>query len=577
MFGRKWSTSPRAYEVVVERDVKIQVGDGVYLNANVFRPARDEKFPAILGYFPYDLEMQTAPVKVDSFSSVVFKHPGQEKANASIESGDPYFYARRGYAHILVNIRGTGKSEGRYSFLSPREHQDGHDVIEWIARQPWCDGNVGMFGVSYFAWIQQFVSATKPPHLRCTFGPWASTDLYRDGVYHGGVLAYKFWCGWSTTELSKPRMDSYCLKEWGEQKYREEIVRLIQNEDIAAAPELVAALNNPSEGRNPLIVDFLMLAEDGPFWEDRRVKFDQIEAPAYIGGCWGHYGLHTPGAFRSWENLKVPKKMMLAPPAYLDRPLVQLQYESLRWFDHWLKGVENEIMDEPPIKLYRIGMHDWKQTTDWPLPETRWTPFYLHENGLMHEHDYRVNEGYTSFEDSPWGRGEIKFFTPPMVENTELIGPPVLNLYASTTSDEALLFASLWMVEAEGHEKILTRGWLRGSHRELDPVKSQPWLPVHTHRNPQPLTPNQIYEFNIPIVPTATVLKAGCRLVLKIACVDDQPKDSMEGIGVGHLRSQQGSRITVYHNGDYPSNLLLPITEGNYVGTFIRGAAPYDV
>jgi hypothetical protein len=577
MFGRDWSTSPRAYRVVVERGVKIPVGDGVHLNADIFRPEAEGKFPAILGYFPYNLEMQSAPVKVDSFSSVVFKHPGQEKANASIESGDPYFYARRGYVHVLVNIRGTGQSEGSYSFLSPREHQDGHDVIEWIARQPWCSGNVGMFGVSYFAWIQQFVSATRPPHLKCTFGPWASTDLYRDGVYHGGVLAYKFWCGWSATELSQPRMESYCLQQWGEKKFQEEIARLLADEDVAASPELVAILRHPLEGRNPLIVDFLLQPEDGPFWEERRVHFDRIAAPAYVGACWGHYGLHTPGAFRSWEKLRVPKKMLLAPPAYLDRPLVQLQYESLRWFDYWLKGIANGIMDEPPVKVYKIGTGEWKMAPDWPLPETRWTPFYLHENRTLNEHDYRTNEGSTSFEDSPWGRSAVKFYTPPMVENTEIIGPPVLNLYASTTATDVALFASLWRVSPDGKEKILTRGWLRGSHRELDREKSKPWLPVHTHVHPQPLTPNQVYEFNLAIVPTATELKAGWRLALQISCSDDPPQDGMEGIGVGHLPSQQGARITIFHNDDCPSHLLLPITAGNYIGTYARGAAPYEV
>ena len=138
MFTRDWSTSARANKVRVERDVKVLVTDGVRLNADVFRPESEGKFPAILGYFPYDMAMQSAPITVTSFQSVQFKNPGQEKANASIEAGDPYFYARRGYAHVLVNVRGTGKSEGCYGYLSPQEQQDGHDVVEWIAAQP-CD------------------------------------------------------------------------------------------------------------------------------------------------------------------------------------------------------------------------------------------------------------------------------------------------------------------------------------------------------------------------------------------------------------------------------------------------------
>lgn len=575
MFGTTWRTSERKYSVLVERDVKIPMRDETLLNADVFRPNTEEKCPAILGYFPYNLDMQSAPIHVDSFSSVVFKHPNQEKANASIEAGDPNFYARRGYVHVLVNIRGTGKSEGKYTFIGPQELQDGYDVIEWIAAQPWCDGQVAMFGVSYFAWIQQYVASTNPPHLKCLFGPWASTDLYRDGVYHGGILNYKFWRSWSLTELSKPVMEGYCRTYWEPQEYQERIQQLLHEEDILVVPELVDVLKNPDRGSNSLLVDFLLNPLDGPFWEQRRVEYEKVNIPAYIGGCWGHIGLHLPGAFRSWENLNVPKKMIIGPPAYLDRPLFQLQYESLRWFDYWMKGIANGIMEEAPIKLWVNGMNEFKDAKDWPLPETKWTPFYLHENGLLFEHEYRVNEGYTSFEDSPWGRGFISFYTPTIVERTEVIGPISLTLYASVTQADVLLFTSLWEVDPEGKEKLLTRGWLKGSHRELDSDQSKPWQPVHRHIKEEKCVPGKIYEFNVEMVPTAVILRAGYKLKLKISCTDDPPKHSMEGIGVGHIRSQKANRITVYHNEDYPSELLLPITKGNTLGMFRFGAEPY--
>lgn len=165
--------------------------------------------------------------------------------------------------------------------------------------------------------------------------------------------------------------------------------------------------------------------------------------------------------------------MIIGPPAYLDRPLYQLQYESLRWFDYWLKGIETGIMDEPPIRLFIMGTNEWKETNEWPLPETKWTPFYLHENGLLFEREHWPNEGFTSFEDSPWGRGSLEFLSPKLVENTEIIGPIALKLYASTTDDEVLWFISLREVDSQGNERILTRGWLRGKHREIDPKRSK--------------------------------------------------------------------------------------------------------
>ncbi len=575
MYGRTWKTSERKYKILPPVEVNIPMDDGIQLHGRVFRPDSKEKFPAILGYFAYDMDMQTAPIKVDSFSSVVFKHPHQERANASIEAGDPNFYVRRGYCHVLVNVRGTGKSEGKLSYVGPREVQDGHEVIEWIAKQPWCDGNVAMFGVSYFAQIQQFVASTNPPHLKCLFAPWAATDMYRDGAYHGGILSYRMRRNWALSELSNPRVEGYCRTYWDKEKYQAALKAALQDPEILAEPDLVTALKNPDEGGNPILVDLVLNSLISPFWDAKRVQYDKFSIPAYIGGCWGHLALHLPGAFRSWENLKGPKKMLLAPPAYVDRPLYQLQYESIRWFDYWMKGVENGIMDEAPIKLWINNTREYKETSDWPLPETKWTPFYLHENNLMDEHEYRAYEGSSSYEDSPWSRDKLSFHTPILVEDTEVVGPICLTLYAAATEPDVLFFASIWDVDKDGNEKVLTRGWLRGSHRELDEKQSNPWKPVHPHTREQKLTPGEIYEFKIEILPTGTLFPAGHRIKLQISGCDDKPSHSMEGLGGGHIRGQKGNRVTIFHNEDYPSNLLLPITKGNVLGTFRSGAKPY--
>jgi predicted acyl esterase len=194
-----------------------------------------------------------------------------------------------------------------------------------------------MFGVSYFAWIQLFIAALNPPHLKCFFAPWGATDLYRDSIYRGGILGHGFWRMWVAGSIPNCRLETTPPKG-------EEITKLLQDEDIAGVPEIVQILKNPAVGANPLFVDILLHPHDDPYWEKRRVRYEGIKVPGYIGACWGIYGLHLPGAFRSWDNLKVPKKMLIGPPAYLDRPLYQLQYESLRWFDYWLKGIDTGIM-----------------------------------------------------------------------------------------------------------------------------------------------------------------------------------------------------------------------------------------
>jgi len=574
MFTKEWSTSERKFNVTVERDVWVTMKDGVKLHADIFRPEGDGKFPAILGYHPYDGDAQWAPIFPKAFSSVTTMTAGQEKGNGPLEAGDPNFYVRRGYVHVIANIRGSGRSEGNYPFLAAPEAQDGYDLIEWIAQQPWCDGNVGMFGVSYFGRIQQFVAALRPPHLKCIFAPWASTDQYRDALYHGGILAQNWAVSWSGA-LSNIRYKSESRRDWSDAQWKDALARALADKDLKAHPAIIAALKNPEDGLNPLVADIVLNPLDGPFWDKRKVAYESIDVPAYIGGDWGIYGLHLPGAFRSWEKLKGPKKMMIGPAAYLERPVYQLQYESLRWFDHWLKGIETGIMEEPPVRVFVRGTHQWKKSTEWPLPETKWTPFYLHENGLLWEREHFPNEGSSSFSDSPWGRDNLEFSSSELVEETEIIGPVLLNFYASTTDNEVLWFVSLREVDAQGKEAVLTRGWLRGSHREVASDRSKRWEPHHPHTQSEPLIPGKIYEFNIPIVATANLFKAGSRIKLKITCCDDQPEHALEAIAAGHIRRQSASRVTVYHNDQYPSHLLLPITAGNIIGTFVSGGHPY--
>ncbi len=264
--------------------------------------------------------------------------------------------------------------------------------------------------------------------------------------------------------------------------------------------------------------------------------------------------------------------MTVGPPVYLDRPLYQYAYESLRWFDHWLKGIETGILEEPRLQLFIVGSNEWKSAEEWPLPETKWMPFYLHPNGLLSELELWPNEGCSTYGDSPSHHGHGEFKTPPMVENTEICGPIVLNLYGSTTDTDVLWFISLWHTDAGGNEKLLTRGWLRGSQRMLNPLASKPWQPVHLHLRKQPLEPHKIYEFNIEIRPYGILLKAGERIGIKIKCADDDvPEDNLELIGIGHVSRRTAAEISVHHSAEYPSHLLLPITKGNRIGTFISG------
>lgn len=573
MFGRHWKASERKYAVVAEQDLKIPMSDGIRLSADIWKPDTAEKLPVVLGFHCYHATGQTGPIKPAALSTAQWRNPGQERTNASLEAGDPLFFARRGYIHVVCNARGTGKSEGTWDFSGPQETRDLYETIEWLAAQPWCDGNVAMFGVSYFAWIQLLVAPLKPPHLKTIFCPWGSTDFYRDFVWRGGIFQYKWPIGWSATSLvyGHCRPANVSKQTMGEKARREAISKLLEDDDVCAIPELVAVLRNPDDGVNPFIVDLILHPLHDDFWNERTVDYSKIDIPAYIGGCWGMFGIHTPAAFRSWENLDVPKKMIIGPNIYLDRPVYQLQHEAVRWFDHWIKGIDTGIMDEPPVRVFIEGTGEWKASTDWPLPETKWVPFYLHEDGLLNEHEHWSYEGSDSFEDSPWMRGALQYVTPRLVENTEICGPIALKLYAATTGTDVNWIVSLLEIDAEGKTHFVTKGWLRGSHRELDLAKSKPWEPIHTHLNPTPLEPGEIYEFDIKLVPAGRLFRAGSRIALRIRCVDDDPTNPFELAGSGSLPRTEVSRVTVFHDEDHPSYLQLPITRGNILNTFLSG------
>jgi hypothetical protein len=561
MFAKDWTLSERRYEVEVTEDFEIPLADGNALVGTVFRPVTDAPVPLLAGFHPYNNEFQFGPISPVGF--------GLQRG--WMEAGDPYFFARRGYAHGVFNVRGTGKSTGSFQFMGPREADDATEAIEWLAAQEWCDGNVGLFGVSYFSRLAIHIAMREPAVLKAIFAPYGLTDIYRDLAYHGGILSYGFLSGWRE-KLDALRYESLHRQRVGEEAYRAGIAELLRDDDVCAVPALKAALENPDSRHNAFLVDVLLNTTDSEFFAERRVDYRATSIPAFFGACWGIYGLQLTSAFRNWDEWQGPKKLLVGPPVYLDRPLYQLQYQSLRWFDHWLKGNDTGFMEEPPIQLFVPGQDTWQAAEEWPLPQTRWTPFFLHDEHLLSEHELWDYETSTGFNDSPFHHGEARFLTPPLVENTELTGPAVFDGYISTTDTEALLFVSVFVVNREGTEVELSRGWLRASQRELDTERGLPWLPRHRHERREPLIPGEVYAVKIALAPMSHNVLAGERIGLRIKLADDEtPMDPLRATAFGHIRRQVAAHLTVHHSPGRPSVVHLPVTAGNLSGTFLSG------
>jgi predicted acyl esterase len=205
---------------------------------------------------------------------------------------------------------------------------------------------------------------------------------------------------------------------------------------------------------------------------------------------------HRPGRFVQWSKLQMHLKMVYVPPAYMDRPFYQLSWELLRWFDYWLKGLDTGIMNEPAVKIFVTGSNEWLNALTIQC-HTKWIPFNLHENHSLCEIEPWPDAETASYDDAPANRGFLKYYSPPLVENTEIVGSAALYLYASARGTDMNIFAGIWDCDPEGKETCMARGYLKASHRELDPELSQPWHPVPKHTHPEKLVPGQVYKLAI--------------------------------------------------------------------------------
>ncbi|MFC1534857.1 CocE/NonD family hydrolase [Thermodesulfobacteriota bacterium] len=542
------------YKTKVKKDVFVTMRDGVKIGVNIFHPDKEGKFPALLSYSAYGKDMQGLPApKGIGYSS---------KGSGGNESGISDYFVSRGYVHVIGESRGTGVSEGKYVYIGNKEQEDGHDLVEWIAEQPWCDGNVGMLGMSYFAMVQYLVAAQNPPHLKAIFAYEALTDQYRHLFYHGGLLNM-FNVGWYNIILAhSPDIASY--KDFSEAELKEKIDKLKNDEDIKAFPYLYMTTILPE--KNPVIFDALMHPNDGPFWWERSAytKFDQIKVPCYCISRWNGWPIHLSGAFSAYEGIQSPKKLMIMMTSSLlgpNRPWHEDHDVALRWYDHWLKGIDTGIMDEPPIKLLIQGTDEWRYEHEWPLARTEWVKYYLGEGGSLSESPPAGDEKPDSFSNIPWLKPRLEvpgviYTTAPLKEDIEITGPITLYMYASIDTEDADWIVNIKDIAPDGSERLLTKGWLKASHREIDESRSKSYKPFHPHTRSQPVEPGKVYEYAIEIRETSNVFKKGHQIQLAIKGQDSEREEHGAWY---HMPKVWKTHHTIHHSQGYPSYLLLPI------------------
>lgn len=571
-------TSP-ASPMIVDRDLPIPMDDGLILRADVFRPPGPGPFPVIMSLGPYGKSLPFASEWFAArFERLLADHPeiadGSSCAHMNWETVDPERWIPHGYALVRADSRGAGRSPGRLDLLSAREIRDYYLAIEWAGTRAWSNGRVGLCGISYYAINQWLVAALRPPHLAAIL-PWeGASDHYRDMSHHGGILSNGFFERWYPRQVLPVQHGLGAAgppSPW-------------TSDGLATGPETI-----PGGELARLRADYLGGVRghglDDAWHAERRPDLGRIQVPLLSAANWGGLGLHSRGNFEGYARAGSAAKWLEVHTGRHEELFYTEHGRSLqrRFFDHFLKGAGNGWDAEPPVQLairHADGTIRPRGEQDWPLARTEWTRWYLDADRAALAGSPPGLTGSSGFD----GRGDgVTFTSAPLPGPLELTGPLAADLHISTDGDDADLFLTLRAFAPGGEEVTfrgandprapLSQGWLRLSHRAVDPARSRPGRPWHPHQAAEPVRPGQAYPVAVEMWPTCVVLPAGCRLALTVAGRDfarpGAPEDGPDGFrGSGPFAhddpadrpAARAADVTRVHTGArVPSSLLLPV------------------
>ncbi|MEU2680495.1 CocE/NonD family hydrolase [Streptomyces sp. NPDC007107] len=563
--------------MIIERDVPIEMDDGIVLRADVFRPEDTHQVPVIMAKGPYGKGVPFQDAYAAQWRWLIQTHPdllaGSTRSHLTWETVDPEIWTDWGYAVVRVDSRGAGRSPGFLDPQSPREIRDFYEAIEWAGTQPWSTGKVGLNGISYYAITQWLVAGLQPPHLAAMI-PWeGAADAYRDKARHGGILSNTFQQAWFPRQVVAVQHGNTSgpTDPWlGESATGPE---RLSEEELAAnrADPLQAALTRPL---------------DDETYRSRSADWPRVTVPFLSAASLAGHGLHPRGNFEAFTQAASAHKWLELHPGRHEEWFYLTEGMELqkRFLDHFLKEEDNGWDRQPPVLLrlrrpFTTGT-EARGEAEWPLARTAWTNTYLSADLTL-----GLQPSDTASEVAFDALGEpVTFLSAPLEAETELTGPLAATLYVSSSTGDADLFLTLQAFAPDGREvhfpgtidpaTPLAQGWLRASHRKLDTRKSLPYRPYHTHDELQPLTPGEIYELQVEIWPTCIVLPAGFRVALQISGHDferptpDDPTGAWIARGSGPFlhnhpedrpASVYGGRTTLHTGPDAPSRLLLPV------------------
>ncbi len=549
------------YDVEMQLDVKVPMQDGVNLSADIYLPKARDKFPTVLLRTPYS-----------------------NNTDPMVEKGRRL--ANHGYACVIQDCRGRWDSDGDYYPF--REGRDGFDTQEWIGRRPWSGGKIGMAGGSYVGCVQWQSAPHRSQYLKCIAPRVICCDYYTGLVHPGGAFQLNVMATWGMSTNARTGQ-TIGFHHW------HEAFRGMPLADLAKQTGRDLAFWKDWVGHPTY---------DG-YWEEFNGEklWGEIAVPALNMGGW--YDLYAQQAFTNFNGLRLnggspeakQSRLIVGPwPHALStstktgdvdfgiNSMVDLESLELRWLDHWLRGIDNGIADEPPLRLFIMGINEWHDEHEWPIARTDWQTWHLHSGGsantvigdgalsvtpandespdrFVFDPEYPVptrgGNNCCSPDIVPWGpqdqrclemRSDVLCYTSgPLEADLEVTGPIKVILHAQTDGKDTDWTAKLVDVWPSGYAINLCDGILRARYRE-------------GFSSPTLLEPGNVYEYEIEVGVTGNVFRKGHRIRLEVSSSNFPRIDRNPNTGhpIGLDAALRPAHQTVHHSSAHPSHILLP-------------------
>ncbi len=579
--------------IVIEENIMVPMRDGIKLATDVYRPAQEGQWPVLLTRVPYNKDLRLPIPQL------------QEKRIFLELNLDSERVVKAGYMIIAQDTRGRYASEGEFTpFL--QEAEDGADTIAWAASQPWSTGKVGMFGVSYQGLTQWQAASEQPAALQAI----ASAQSPRGTLYpyQGGAFLLSVALGWTITQGVMGEVQRRIDQGWATPAELEEIMQA-QNDILTLYKRLPLNDMPLLQGRAPYYFDWLEHPNLDEYWRALVTEefYERISVPALSIAGW--YDFFQKEDLEHYQSMKQrggsararqQQRLVIGPWSHgnfmlgfpernygaASKARDMLTEIQLRWFDHWLKGIDNGIEQEEPVRIFVMGENCWREEEDWPLPDTQYRSYYPQSRGHANtaagdgvlsttradaepEDVYRYNpndpvptvggavliEGDEGPRDQRQveAREDVLCYTTPALEHSvEVTGPIELVLYVSSSARDTDFTGKLVDVHPDGRAENLTDGILRARYRQS---LSSPIL----------MEPGSIYELRIDLGATSNVFLKGHRIRLEVSSSNFPRFDRNSNAG-GTIASESEKDFVqainhVYHTQDYASRLVLPVIE----------------